>query len=97
RARREQSGSGVEKGGFPAAGRPDDGDELARADGQPGRRDGRIGLAAADGERDGHILETDGRLAKADLGLRSGLTLRQWALSLKAARDCEAGRFSRSA
>ena len=74
RRRRQQAGRDVEQRGLAAAGRADDGDELAGRDGEIGRRDGRIAPAAREPERDRHAGKRNGGepAAGAWTGMRKG-------------------------
>ncbi len=55
-----QPGGDVEQGRFAAAGRADDGDELAVGNRERGALDRRVGAAVGEPEGHGHLRERDG-------------------------------------
>ena len=79
--RRQQSCRHVEERGLAAAGRPDDGDELAGTGGQAGAADGVIACASGHAERDRHGTKNDSGLAEVcGWGLAVGRPVVQRAL-----------------
>src|SRR6185295_1085280 len=64
RGRRDQAGGDVEQGRFAAAGRTDDGDELAVGNAERGSLDRRIAVATGETKGDGDAVEAYGRRAR---------------------------------